>query len=149
MAFGGAAMGLSLFADSFISTPAQLYLGFGVATALSVAAAGWIPSLVYVQREYQDRLGFSIGIISAGVGLGMLLVVPLAQLIIDAYGWRTAFQVLGAISVVWIVPSSLWLMRQPRLRSGKSGSDPGKEEPGKIRGLTPACARRCARSPSG
>jgi MFS family permease len=134
MAFGGAAMGLTLFADSFISTPLGLYLGFGVATALAVAAAGWIPSLVYVQREYQDRLGLSIGIISAGVGVGMLLVVPLAQLLIDAFGWRTAFRVLGLISVVWIVPSSLWLMRQPRFENRgqspikqnreKSGSDP-------------------------
>ena len=132
MAFGGAAMGLTLFADSFISTPLGLYLGFGVATALAVAAAGWIPALVYVQREYQDRLGLSIGIISAGVGVGMLLVVPLAQVLIDAFGWRTAFRVLGLISVTWIVPSSLWLMRQPR--SGgespikqvreKSGPDP-------------------------
>ena len=134
MAFGGAAMGLTLFADSFISTPLGLYLGFGVATALAVAAAGWIPSLVYVQREYQDSLGLSIGIISAGVGVGMLLVVPLAQLLIDAFGWRTAFRVLGLISVVWIVPSSLWLMRQPkyenqgqtpaRQNQERSGSDP-------------------------
>ena len=134
MAFGGAAMGLTLFADSFISTPLGLYLGFGVATALAVAAAGWIPALVYVQREYQDRLGLSIGIISAGVGVGMLLVVPLAQLLIDAFGWRTAFRVLGLISVVWIVPSSLWLMRQPkyenqgqtpaRQNQARSGADP-------------------------
>jgi len=124
MAFGGAAMGLTLFADSFISTPLGLYLGFGVATALAVAAAGWIPALVYVQREYQDRLGLSIGIISAGVGVGMLLVVPLAQVLIDAFGWRTAFRVLGLISVVWIVPSSLWLMRQPRRETEKQGQTP-------------------------
>jgi MFS family permease len=129
MAFGGAAMGLTLFADSFISTPLQLYLGFGVATALAVAAAGWIPALVYVQREYQDRLGLSIGIISAGVGVGMLLVVPLAQVLIDAFGWRTAFRVLGVISVVWIVPSSLWLMRQPR-SGGESPIKQVREKPG-------------------
>ena len=129
MAFGGAAMGLTLFADSFISTPLQLYLGFGVATALAVAAAGWIPALVYVQREYQDRLGLSIGIISAGVGVGMLLVVPLAQVLIDAFGWRTAFRVLGVISVAWIVPSSLWLMRQPR-SGGESPIKQVREKPG-------------------
>jgi predicted MFS family arabinose efflux permease len=41
----------------------------------------------------------------------MLLVVPLTQLLIDAYGWRTAFRVLAAICVLWIVPSSLILMR--------------------------------------
>jgi MFS family permease len=114
MAAGGVAMGLALYADSFIATPAQLYLGFGVLTALAVAAAGWIPALVHVQREFQDRVGLAMGIASAGVGVGMLIVVPLAQLLIDAFGWRTAFQVLGILSVLWIVPSSMWLMRAPR-----------------------------------
>jgi MFS family permease len=116
MAFGGAAMGLALLADSFIATPLHLYLGFGVLTAVAVSAGGWIPALVHVQREYQDRLGLSIGIVSAGVGVGMVLVVPLAQVLIDAYGWRTAFRALGLLAVIWIVPSSLWLMRQPQIR---------------------------------
>lgn len=111
MAAGGVAMGLALFADSFIATPLHLYLAFGVFTAIAVAIAGWVPALVYVQREFHDRLGFSIGIVSSGVGVGMLLVVPLAQLLIDALGWRTAYRVLAATSVLWIVPSSLWLMR--------------------------------------
>jgi predicted MFS family arabinose efflux permease len=44
----------------------------------------------------------------------MLLVVPLTQLLIDAFGWRTAFRVLGALCALWIVPASLWLMRAPR-----------------------------------
>jgi len=126
MAAGGVAMGLALFADSFISTPAQLYLGFSVATALAVAAAGWVPALVYVQREFQDRLGVSIGIVSAGVGVGMFLVVPLTQLLIGAFGWRTAFQVLGGLSVAWIVPASLWLMRHPIERE-KQGQTPAKQ----------------------
>jgi MFS family permease len=132
MAFGGAAMGLALVADSFIATPVQLYLGFGVLTAIAVSAGGWIPALVHVQREYQDRLGLSIGIVSAGVGVGMVLVVPLAQVLIDAYGWRTAFRGLGLLAVIWIVPSSIWLMRQPQIRGQSpikqnqknSGSDP-------------------------
>ena len=143
MAAGGAAMGLALFADSFIATPAQLYLGFGVATALAVAAAGWVPALVHVQREFQDRLGLAIGIVSSGVGVGMMLVVPLAQLLIDAFGWRWAFRALGLISVLWIVPASLWLMRAPRWENRgqknrgqtpvrqnqeKSGSDPTLRE---------------------
>ena len=113
-AAGGVAMGLALFADSFISTPLELYLGFGVLTALAVAAAGWVPALVEVQHEFQERVGLAMGIISSGVGVGMLLVVPLCQVLIDAFGWRTAFRVLGLVSVLWIVPASLWLMREPR-----------------------------------
>jgi MFS family permease len=111
MAVGGAVLGLALWADSYIATPWQLYLGFGLFTALSVAAAGWIPALVQVQRDFQDRLGLALGIVSSGVGVGMLLVVPLTQLLIDAYGWRAAFRVLAAICVLWIVPSSLILLR--------------------------------------
>ncbi|MDA1118827.1 MAG: MFS transporter, partial [Proteobacteria bacterium] len=110
VAAGGVALGLSLWADSFISEPWHLYLGFGVFTAIAVAASGWIPALVQVQRDFQDKLGLSLGIVSSGVGLGMLVVVPLTQLLIDAYGWRTAFRVLGAICVLWILPSSLFLL---------------------------------------
>ncbi len=112
MAWGGGALGLTLWADSYIATPWQLYIGFGVFTAIAVACAGWVPALVQVQREFQDRLGLALGIVSSGVGVGMLLVVPLTQLLIDAYGWRIAFRVLAVICVLWIVPSSLYLARR-------------------------------------
>ena len=116
MAGGGVALGLALWVDSYVATPWQLYLGFGVFTALAVAAAGWVPAVVQVQRDFQDKLGLALGIVSAGVGVGMVLVVPLTQVLIDAYGWRTAFRVLGVICVLWIVPSSLYLLRQPAER---------------------------------
>ncbi len=111
MTAGGFFLGIALWADSYIAAPWQLYLTFGVLTALSVAAAGWIPALVQVQRDFQDRLGLALGIVSSGVGLGMLAVVPFTQLLIDAVGWRTAFRVLAVICVLWIVPSSLLLAR--------------------------------------
>jgi MFS family permease len=110
-AAGGAAIAAALFADSFIASPLGLYLGFGVLTAFAVALAGWVPALVHVQRHFQDRLGLSIGIISAGVGLGMTLVVPLTQWLIDEVGWRNAYRVLGVVCFLWITPASIWLMR--------------------------------------
>ncbi|MDA0275538.1 MAG: MFS transporter [Proteobacteria bacterium] len=113
MAAGGVILGLALWADSYISTPWQLYLGFGVLTAIGVTAAGWIPAIVQVQRDFQDKLGLALGIVSSGVGVGMLLVVPITQLLMDAYGWRAAFRILGVVCVLWIVPTSLLLLRLP------------------------------------
>lgn len=113
-AAGGGAIAAALFADSFIASPVQLYLAFGVLTAFAVALAGWVPALVHVQRHFQDRLGFSIGIISAGVGVGMTLVVPLTQWLIDEVGWRNAYRTLGVICFLWITPASVWLMRQSK-----------------------------------
>ena len=137
MGAGGAAMGATLALDSFISTPVELYLFFGVATAAAVSAAGWIPALVHVQREFQDRLGLAIGLISSGVGIGMIVVVPLTQLLIDGYGWRPAFRVLAVLAAAWIVPSSLWLLKQrqnlgqsARENRGQSAIKQNQEKPG-------------------
>jgi MFS family permease len=128
VAAGGAALGLALLADSFITAPWQLYLCFGVFTAGAVAAAGWIPAIVQVQRNFQDRLGLALGIVSSGVGVGMLAVVPLTQLLIDAYGWRVAFRVLGAICALWIVPSSLLMLRWAEKSGGRTRVDSSREQ---------------------
>jgi predicted MFS family arabinose efflux permease len=60
-------------------------------------------------------------------------VVPLTQLLIDAFGWRAAFRVLGLIAVVWIIPSSLWLRRvmlqSPEIRGqGRNSFPPTREQ---------------------
>lgn len=134
MAAGGALLGVALWLDSYIASPLQLYLGFGVVTALTVALAGWVPAIVQVQRDFQDRLGLALGIVSSGVGVGMLLVVPLAQLLIDAYGWRTAFRALGVICAAWIVPSSLYLLRRPAPRRAvaRAGAAHGRAPPASL-----------------
>jgi len=109
--FGGMALGLALYGNSFIESPARLYLGFGLLTAVSVALCGWVPAVVLVQRQFMDRLALSLGIVSSGIGLGMLFVVPLCQALIESVGWRTAWQILGAICAGWIVPANLLLVR--------------------------------------
>src|SRR5690606_16118255 len=98
----------------FIASPLGLYVFFGGFTALAVSASGWTPALVHVQREYQDRVGLAMGIVSSGVGVGMLLVVPLTQVLIDAFGLPTSFRALGLRAGAWMVPASLWLMRASR-----------------------------------
>ncbi len=109
--FGGVALGLALYGNSFIDSPQHLYLGFGLLTAASVALCGWVPAVVLVQRQFMDRLALSLGIVSSGIGLGMLLVVPLCQALIESLGWRSAWQILGAICAGWIVPANLFLVR--------------------------------------
>jgi MFS family permease len=109
--FGGAALGLALYGNSFIASPERLYLGFGLLTAVSVALCGWVPAVVLVQRQFMDRLALSLGIVSSGIGLGMLFVVPLCQAMIESLGWRTAWQILGLICAGWIVPANLLLVR--------------------------------------
>ena len=109
---GSLALGGSLYLNSFIQTPWQLYLGFGGCTAVAVACCGWIPAVIQVQRRFQRRLGLALGIVSSGVGVGMLVVVPLCEYLIESYGWRTAFRVLGLICTGCVLPAALFLLRE-------------------------------------
>lgn len=113
---GGLCLGAALWFNSTISEPWQLYLGFGVLTAMSVSVCGWLPALVMVERRYQHRLGLAMGIVSSGIGVGMLTVVPLCQLLIETLGWRSAFRALGFICAVWIVPAAIYLWRTTPVR---------------------------------
>jgi len=103
---GGVLLAASLWADSFVTRAWHLYLAFGVLTAIGVATAGWTPAVVLVQRQWSARLGLALGIAGSGVGLGIFLVVPLCQGLIDAFGWRWAFRGLGVLALLWILPAT-------------------------------------------
>ncbi|HUO64779.1 MAG TPA: MFS transporter [Terriglobales bacterium] len=121
---GGAILAGSLFLDGAVQTPSGLYLSFGVLTAIGVASAGWVPAVVLVQRWYADRVGLVIGAVSAGIGVGIFLVVPLCQFLIQAVGWRWAFRILGVLCALWILPATLWLLRDPPRARAATGMYP-------------------------
>jgi len=114
----------ALFACSLVQAPWQLYLSFGGVTAVAVAACGWVPAVVQVQRRFPHRLGFAIGIVSSGVGVGMFVVVPFCQVLIEAVDWRFAFRVLGALAFAVILPSSLYLRRSAALTVPRDDAAP-------------------------
>ena len=108
---GGVLLAGSLWADSLVTRAWHLYLTFGVLTAVGVATAGWTPAVVMVQRQWKARLGLALGIAGSGVGLGIFLVVPLCQALIDGFGWRWAFRVLAALCALWILPATYLAIR--------------------------------------
>lgn len=119
---GGVILSLALFADGAIARPWHLYLAFGGLTALGVATAGWVPAVMLAQRWFPDRAGLALGITGSGVGVGIFLVVPLCQLLIDGLGWRAAFRVLGALAAAWVIPATLALVREAPLTGPAAGS---------------------------
>ena len=109
------AAGLAL--DAVVTQPWHFYVTFGVLTSLGVATAGWVPAVVIVQRWYPQRVGTMLGFTSAGIGVGIFLVGPLSQVLIDLVGWRDAYRALAMLVALWIVPAALWLLRDPPRRT--------------------------------
>ncbi|MBI4637185.1 MAG: MFS transporter [Candidatus Rokubacteria bacterium] len=110
---GGTVLAGALVLDGAISRPWHLYAAFGLLTAIGVASSGWLPAVVMVQRWYPQRVGTALGLTSAGIGVGIFLVVPLCQTLINLAGWRWAFRTVGVIVAAWVIPATLWLVRDP------------------------------------
>ena len=113
MFFGALGIFLSLYYVSFLNSPSELFLGFGFFAAISVSFCGWAPSLVQVHNNYKENLGFAIGFISSGIGVGMLVIVPLVQVLIDFFGWREAFKLLAIMCLLTIAPIGIFLYFKP------------------------------------
>jgi MFS family permease len=63
---------------------------------------------------FDRRRGQALGIAIAGAGIGTMVHPPLAQALIDAFGWRAAHLVLGGLIIGLGVPTALRCLR-PRL----------------------------------
>lgn len=115
---GVAATGAILAGLSFISlTQLQglwhLYLAYtfiGVGTT----AFGPVPASAVVCNWFKKRRGMVIGIMSAGLGVGILLVAQvLSAFVIPSFGWRTAYLVLGVTASIPIILTLPFLRARP------------------------------------
>ena len=91
----------------------HLYVGFGGISAVGMGLAGWVPAVILIRGWFPGNVGTMVGIASAGIGIGIFALVPMAQFLIDWVGWRWAYRVLAALIVGWVLPATLWLIRDP------------------------------------
>jgi MFS family permease len=110
---GGCLFGIGLFLTAEMTKWWHLYLAFGGIAGIGLSMAGWVPSVALVRRWFPDRIGTAIGISSAGIGVGMAGLVPMAQFLIESWGWREALRLLAVLILAWVVPATLWLVRDP------------------------------------
>ena len=123
MAVGSVLLATALYLNSLIEQVWHLYLSFGVATAIAVSLCGWTPSVIVVQKRFPNRLGLALGIVSAGIGVGMLIVVPFCQYLIDSVGWREAFKIFSLVCLAVIFPSALFLLKVGRFEQKEISID--------------------------
>lgn len=79
-------------------------LGGGlIVTPMYATAGGW-----FVRRR-----ALAMGLVASGNGLGTLLLVPFAESLIDAHGWRTAYLILGLVDLALFAVAAVVLLRPP------------------------------------
>jgi MFS family permease len=109
VAIGAGLLGLAMLLSSQVRAAWQLYLAFGVLGATG-ASAFYVPLSATATRWFAVRRGLALGLVNAGMGLGIMLVPPLARAAITAFGWRPTFALFGVLT--WAVAAAV----VPRLR---------------------------------
>ncbi|HZQ62699.1 MAG TPA: MFS transporter [Casimicrobiaceae bacterium] len=108
---GLSCLALALFIASAAEKVWQMYAAIGVLGGISLASLGMIPAATLLKRWFLRRLSTAIGLAYTGLGCGVLLIVPLAQHLIELVGWRTTYRIIGsAVGVIALVTAALpWL----------------------------------------
>src|SRR3546814_7990378 len=73
----------------------QFHLCLGLGVGFAASAIGQVPHAALLSRWYHGRLTTAIAGVSAAAGTGVLLFSPLVQTLIEAFGWRDAYHILG------------------------------------------------------
>ena len=67
-----------------------------------------------ISAWFDKRRGIALACMMAGVGVGAMAVPPLATWLIDMYGWREAYLMLGgSVFVFGVIPPALLLRETP------------------------------------
>src|SRR5438067_2036562 len=100
LAFAGMILtGLGLAAASTAHSLWEVYAGYGLGVGVGVGCA-YVPAVGAVQRWFVRRRGFASGLAVAGIGVGTLVMPPLASLLIGSLGWCGAYLALGTLALV-------------------------------------------------
>lgn len=80
----------------------RLLLGVGE----SVAYPAY--SKILAGNLHEHQRGFANAAIDAGSKLGPALGLLIGGLLMDQFGWRVFFFIIGSLSLLWLVPWSIW-----------------------------------------
>lgn len=115
-AIGLLLLGAGFSAAAFAQALWQLQLSIGLAVGLGSACLGQVTGSLLVSRWFGPRLPTALAVVASSAGAGVLLLVPLTQILVDHAGWRGAYHILGGAMLAVAVP--LLLLPWRRIAAG-------------------------------
>ncbi len=95
-----------------VHSPWQLFLFYGIVLGIGMGAM-FVPLVSMTARWFSARRNLMTGLVSSGAGAGMLVVPSSTALLIDRYGWRTSFLIMGIVVPVIIFVAAQFMRRDP------------------------------------
>ena len=103
LTLSSAVLGLTLVAMSFFNAVWEFYLA-GSVIGITLAFLLYLSFPTMVNRWFQTRVGFFIGLCSAASGIGGVLFNPVGARLITLFGWRMTYMLFGLVILFAITP---------------------------------------------
>lgn len=119
------ALGLLLMGQ--VKEPWQLFAVYGLVYAVGNAGISNPAVGVMISRWFDRRRGIAISAAVSGGAIGQLVIIGLLSAFLATLGWRTAFTILGIVSMAVLVPVVFLAVRsrpQPSATRSATGRDP-------------------------
>src|SRR4029078_9747708 len=107
-AIGGVLVSMGFLLASQTTSLMTLYMAFGVMVGIGNGFGYATPTPVG-SKWFPDKRGLVVGLMVGGYGGGSAILGPLATRLITAVGWRSTFQILGAVFFVMTMAGTLLL----------------------------------------
>ncbi len=112
--------GLLLTAQAGSLTVAYVTYGIGVGTGIGCYL---VPLTAAVSGWFDKKRPTALGLATAGIGLGTLLLVPVGEWLIRTQGWRDAFTLMGIGSAIVYTLAGLAIARPPGTQQASGSND--------------------------
>jgi MFS family permease len=111
---GVVCLGVGILLSTWASTTWHWCLSWGVLVAQGFNLAGIAPHLALAALWFNRQRGVASGLMLSGASMGALVVVPGVQYLVEQYGWRFAYTVLGVVVMGCLLPlNALWQRHHP------------------------------------
>jgi sugar phosphate permease len=97
MTFGAVITAIGFVMVSFIQTPLQFYLSYGVLCGLGSSGVGVVVGSSSVGKWFIRKRGLAVGIATMGIGVGTMIMTPVVGYIVKNYNWRNGFIFFGIL----------------------------------------------------
>lgn len=110
---GAMVAGLAFVLMPTIKSLWGFYLIYGILLSAGMSAMLYLPAWTVIAKWFRRRLSTALAILSVGAGFGGLICAPLAAVMIENFGWRTAFVVMGIMIWCIAIPLAFVIRERP------------------------------------
>ena len=111
LTIGALIFAFGLFLCSRVNSLIAFYLTFGGTVGLGGGIIGLVGNSRAIAHWFCGKSGLAAGISTTGIGLGMLIVVPVVQIWVLKYGWRSCFLLLASLAGFLLIPMNAFFQR--------------------------------------